>query len=167
MAAKGLPCFLLVLVTSNFVICAIVEFLWNTSILQEFLTAYWLVFLTEFELYNDSFQFLVQLRSEDILLRGLKWSKLLDPEKKGQWWLSGEILPTMDNVEEVATSISKEVLEAQKLVQLAAAQRMNTDLRRAIFCIIMSGEDYMDAFEKILRLDLSGKQVLFPDLLCL
>lgn len=76
-------------------------------------------------------------------------------------------MSTMDNVEEVATTISKEVLEAQKLVQLAAAQRMNTDLRRAIFCIIMSGEDYMDAFEKILRLDLSGKQVFCCDLLFL
>jgi nucleolar MIF4G domain-containing protein 1 len=49
-------------------------------------------------------------------------------------------------------------VETQKLVQLAAAQRMNTDIRRAIFCIIMSAEDYVDAFEKLLRLGLSGKQ---------
>lgn len=104
---------------------------------------------------------LLQLRVEDILLRGLKWGKLLDPEKKGQWWLSGEIESPADNVEDVAATINKEILETQKLVQLAAAQRMNTDMRRAIFCIIMSGEDYLDAFEKILRLDLSGKQVFF------
>lgn len=64
-----------------------------------------------------------------------------------------------DNVEEVAAKIDKEVLEAQKMLQLAAAQRMNTDARRAIFCIIMSGEDYLDAFEKLLRLSLPGKQV--------
>lgn len=64
-----------------------------------------------------------------------------------------------DNVDEVATTIDKEVLEAQKMLQLAATQRMNTDSRRAIFCIIMTGEDYIDAFEKLLRLDLSGKQV--------
>ena len=73
--------------------------------------------------------------------------------------MTGDVAPTTDNVEDVASTINKEVLEAQKLVQLAAAQRMNTDLRRAIFCIIMSGEDYVDAFEKLLRLDLSGKQV--------
>lgn len=101
----------------------------------------------------------LQLKSEDILLRGLKWSKLLDPEKKGQWWLSGDVSSTAGNVEDVAAVISKEVVEAQKLVHLAAAQRMNTDIRRAIFCIIMSAEDYVDAFDKILRLDLSGKQV--------
>ena len=65
-----------------------------------------------------------------------------------------------DNAEEVATKIDKEVLEAQKMLQLAASQRMNTDARRAIFCIIMSGEDYLDAFEKLLRLALAGRQVL-------
>lgn len=100
-----------------------------------------------------------QLRVEDVLIRGLKWSKLVDPEKKGQWWLSGDMASTMDNVKEVASNIDKEAPEAQKMLQLAAAQRMNTDARRAIFCIVMSGEDYIDTFEKLLRLDLHGKQV--------
>jgi len=103
-------------------------------------------------------KWLQQLRVEDILIRGLKWSKLLDPNKKGQWWLSGDMAPLISNVEEVASTIEKESLEAQKLLQLASAQRMNTDVRRAIFCVIMSGEDYIDAFEKLLRLNLQGKQ---------
>uniref|UniRef100_A0ACD5VGC6 Uncharacterized protein n=1 Tax=Avena sativa TaxID=4498 RepID=A0ACD5VGC6_AVESA len=103
-------------------------------------------------------KWLQKLKSEDILLRGLKWSKLLDPEKKGQWWLPGDVSSTASNIEDVAVVISKEVVEAQKLVQLAADQRMNTDIQRAIFCIIMSAEDYVDAFDKILRLDLFGKQ---------
>ncbi|KAA3473288.1 nucleolar MIF4G domain-containing protein 1-like [Gossypium australe] len=103
-------------------------------------------------------KWLQKLRVEDILIRGLKWSKLLDPDKKGQWWLPGDIASATDNVKEVANSIDKEALEAQKMLELAAAQRMNTDARRAIFCVIMSGEDYIDAFEKLLRLDLPGKQ---------
>ncbi|CAL9063044.1 unnamed protein product [Musa banksii] len=103
-------------------------------------------------------KWLQKLRGEDILLRGLKWSKLLDTEKKGQWWISGDVASGINDVEDMQTTIIKEVVEAQKLVQLAAAQRMNTDIRRAIFCIIMSGEDYLDAFEKLLRLDLTGKQ---------
>ncbi|VVA20253.1 PREDICTED: nucleolar MIF4G [Prunus dulcis] len=103
-------------------------------------------------------KWLQKLRVEDILIRGLKWSKLLDSNKKGQWWLSGDMASSTDNVEEVANTIDKEVLEAQKMLQLAAEQRMNTDARKAIFCIIMSGEDYIDAFEKLLRLDLQGKQ---------
>ncbi|KAE8099731.1 hypothetical protein FH972_017688 [Carpinus fangiana] len=103
-------------------------------------------------------KWLQKLRVEDVLIRGLKWSKLLDPDKKGQWWLSGDMASTVERVEEVANTIDKEVLEAQKMLQLAAAQRMNTDARKAIFCIIMSGEDYIDAFEKLLRLDLHGKR---------
>ncbi|KAF5471908.1 hypothetical protein F2P56_008671 [Juglans regia] len=108
-------------------------------------------------------KWLQKLRVEDVLIRGLKWSKLVDPEKKGQWWLSGDMASTMDNVKEVASNIDKEVLEAQKMLQLAAAQRMNTDARRAVFCIVMSGEDYIDTFEKLLRLDLHGKQFCLWD----
>lgn len=102
-----------------------------------------------------------QLGIENVLLRGIKWSKLLDPDKKGQWWLSGEVASKTDDVVEVANTIDKEVVETQKMLQLASAQRMNTDARRAIFCIIMSGEDYIDAFEKLLSLDLPGKQVIY------
>ncbi|OMO70427.1 Initiation factor eIF-4 gamma, MA3 [Corchorus olitorius] len=103
-------------------------------------------------------KWLQKLKAEDILSRGLKWSKLLDPEKKGQWWLSGDMISATDDVEEIANTIDKEAREAQKMLELAAAQRMNTDARRAIFCVIMSGEDYIDTFEKLLRLDLPGKQ---------
>ncbi|XP_052186398.1 uncharacterized protein LOC127797491 isoform X2 [Diospyros lotus] len=103
-------------------------------------------------------KWLQKLRVEDILIRGLKWSKLLDPDKKGQWWSSGDMDSTIGKIEEVSSTIDKESLEAHKLMQLAAAQRMNTEVRRAIFCVIMSGEDYIDAFEKLLRLDVQGKQ---------
>ncbi|XP_047165601.1 nucleolar MIF4G domain-containing protein 1 [Vigna umbellata] len=103
-------------------------------------------------------KWLQKLRVDDILIRGLKWSKLLDPVKKGQWWLSGDAASSTVNIEEVANRIDKDVLETQRMLQLAAAQKMNTDARRAIFCIIMSGEDYIDAFEKLLRLELPGKQ---------
>ncbi|KAL5577605.1 hypothetical protein UlMin_019304 [Ulmus minor] len=103
-------------------------------------------------------KWLQKLRVEEILIRGLNWSKLLDPDKKGQWWSSSDMAITRDDVEDIANTIDKEVLEAQKMLQLAAAQRMNTEARKAIFCIIMSGEDYIDTFEKLLRLDLPGKQ---------
>lgn len=108
--------------------------------------------------YTRMKKWLQKLKAEDILLRGLTWNKLLDPDKKGQWWLSGDDVPAQETLKEIASTIDKEVLEAQKWIQLAAAQRMNTDVRRAVFCVIMSAEDYLDAFEKILRLDLSGKQ---------
>lgn len=100
----------------------------------------------------------MQLRVEDITIRGVKWSKLLDPKKKGQWWFSGDVISKTEDVRKVA-GFDKEVNEAQKMLKLAAQQRMNTETRRAIFCVIMSGEDYIDAFEQLLSLNLQGKQV--------
>lgn len=35
---------------------------------------------------------------------------------------------------------------------------MNTDARRAVFCCVMGAEDYMDAFERLLRLPLKAAQ---------
>ncbi|CAO2820382.1 unnamed protein product [Amaranthus hypochondriacus] len=100
-------------------------------------------------------KWLQKLRVEDITIRGVKWSKLLDPLKKGQWWFSGDVSSPTKEIRKVS---DKEVNEAQKMLQLAAKQKMNTDIRRAIFCVIMSGEDYMDAFEQLLSLNLQGKQ---------
>ncbi|SMN22635.1 similar to Saccharomyces cerevisiae YLR336C SGD1 Essential nuclear protein, required for biogenesis of the small ribosomal subunit [Maudiozyma saulgeensis] len=44
--------------------------------------------------------------------------------------------------------------------QIAKENRMNTDVRRAIFVSIMSAQDYVDAFEKIEKLGLKNKQIL-------
>lgn len=38
-----------------------------------------------------------------------------------------------------------------KVLELARKQRMNTEVRRNIFCVIMTSEDFLDAFEKLLR----------------
>lgn len=38
-----------------------------------------------------------------------------------------------------------------KILELARKQRMNTDIRRNIFCTIMTSEDFLDAFEKLLK----------------
>lgn len=81
--------------------------------------------------------------------------------------MSGDLPMITENVEEVAGTIDKEITETKKMLELAAAQRMNTDARRAIFCVLMSGEDYIDAFEKLLRLDLPGKQVTNLHSLCI
>ncbi|GAU51651.1 hypothetical protein TSUD_414730 [Trifolium subterraneum] len=109
---------------------------------------------------EDEMEYISNMREYEEF-EGLTWSKLLDPDKNGQWWLSGDLVPATDNIENievVANKIDKDVAETQRMLQLAAAQRMNTDSRRVIFCIIMSGEDYIDAFEKLLRLELPGKQ---------
>ncbi|XP_002980767.2 nucleolar MIF4G domain-containing protein 1 [Selaginella moellendorffii] len=104
-------------------------------------------------------KWLQKLKVEDVQLRSLPWKKLVDPQKKGQWWL-GTVSNEADEAEvpKVVDLIDSGVVEAEKMLKLAAAQRMNTDARRAIFSIVMSSEDYIDAFEKLLRLTLMGKQ---------
>ncbi|CAI5492204.1 unnamed protein product, partial [Closterium sp. Naga37s-1] len=115
---------------------------------------------------------------ETVQLRSLTWQRLIDPHKHGQWWHTSSSsqplgsLPATSAVlggSSVSASLAvqlagnalldaADVAEAERLMQLAAAQRMNTDARRAVFCVIMSAEDYIDAFEKLLRLGLPGKQ---------
>ena len=41
-----------------------------------------------------------------------------------------------------------------ELLSLAARQRMNTDVRKAVFCTLMGSQDVLDACEKLLRLPL-------------
>ena len=41
-----------------------------------------------------------------------------------------------------------------ELLRLAAGQRMSTDTRRAVFCVVMGSDDYVDASERLLRLPL-------------
>lgn len=104
-------------------------------------------------------KWLQKLGVEEVQLRALKWMKLLDPDKKGQWWIAGDGTEQGEGGNsEVTEFIHKETAEAEKMLQLAALQKMNTGIRRAIFCVVMSGEDYVDAFEKISRIKLTGKQ---------
>ncbi|BBN14494.1 nucleolar MIF4G domain-containing protein 1 [Marchantia polymorpha subsp. ruderalis] len=105
-------------------------------------------------------KWLQKLSVEDVQLRAVTWVKLIDTAQKGQWWL-----PTAADAEhasevrgEMLGAMDAGALETDKMLQLAASQRMNTDARRAVFCMVMSGEDYLDAFEKILRLKLPGTQ---------
>jgi nucleolar MIF4G domain-containing protein 1 len=90
---------------------------------------------------------------------------ILNAETKGRWWKvgaswvgnqyrftdgeDGEKAPeTKDGKKE---SSGKESEHDEKLMRLASKLRMNTDRKRAIFCIIMGGTDCEDAFEKLCR----------------
>nr|CAD7425794.1 unnamed protein product [Timema monikensis] len=89
-------------------------------------------------------------------------------EERGRWWVVGSawtgILPgevnavTLDTTISDRTSSQPSALYSQQLMDLAKKQRMNTDVRRNIFCILMTAEDYLDAFEKLLHLGLKNQQ---------
>lgn len=86
-------------------------------------------------------------------------------DKRGKWWLVGSAWMGSDGVEQrLAADSAKTTHNAgdfsAQLLELARKQRMNTEDRRNVFCIIMSAEDYLDAFEKILHLAIKDQRVV-------
>lgn len=92
-----------------------------------------------------------------------------DTEKRGKWWLVGASWRNdtasetqyrksrVTETEELVAFDGEENGEVD-LVQLAREQRMNTDIRRAIFVTIMSATDYKDAHIRLLKLNLKKAQ---------
>ncbi|TTG32353.1 Nucleolar MIF4G domain-containing protein 1 [Bagarius yarrelli] len=104
---------------------------------------------------------LVQNRSSgtDVKLR-VSLENLLEAQRVGRWWIVGSSwsgAPMINEEKPTAQPVKGEQFST-KVLELARSQRMNTDVRRNIFCVIMTSEDYLDAFEKLLRLGLKGQQ---------
>ena len=94
---------------------------------------------------------------------------LLEAETKGRWWIGGARWsgneqhearlwgkddgsdPGEDLSGTVKSDSRGDTKEDDTLLAIASSQRMNTDARRSIFCIIMGSTDCDDAFEKLVR----------------
>jgi nucleolar MIF4G domain-containing protein 1 len=114
------------------------------------------------------------LKATEPLRVGLKDIK--DTDKKGKWWLVGASWRNEPSSNEPATDSRDANLGSKKrgtvnddddeeeesgevdLVQLAREQRMNTDVRRAIFVSIMSAGDFQDAQIRLNKLNLKRSQ---------
>ncbi|KAH7409958.1 hypothetical protein DE146DRAFT_686152 [Phaeosphaeria sp. MPI-PUGE-AT-0046c] len=108
------------------------------------------------------------LKATEPLRIGLKDIK--DTEKKGKWWMVGAswrndivneaIVEERPNSkpQELSSLGDEDVGEEVDLVQLAREQRMNTDVRRAIFISIMSAGDFKDAQIRLNKLNLKRSQ---------
>lgn len=85
----------------------------------------------------------------------MHWAYVPPPVLQGLWWLpaAGEALSAAPAAGGAATAAAAGDAE---LLRLAAAARMNTDVRRAAFCCVMGAEDATDAFERLLRLGLKA-----------
>ncbi|KAI8578062.1 hypothetical protein K450DRAFT_248840 [Umbelopsis ramanniana AG] len=86
-------------------------------------------------------------------------------DTKGKWWLVGS--SWKDNLvgteskyasKEVADDLKKDASLQEALMKLARKQGMNTDIRRSIFIVLMSSEDYVDAYERLMKLTLTEVQ---------
>ena len=94
----------------------------------------------------------------------ISYRELLVADQRGRWWVVGSAwvgkgpTPAQDSGSQEPTSATGEQQFSAELLELARKQRMNTDVRRNIFCILMSAEDYIEAFDRLLRLGLKPQQ---------
>jgi nucleolar MIF4G domain-containing protein 1 len=98
--------------------------------------------------------------SSDSSCLRIRLQDVLDVDTKGRWWKVGAFWVghqfNKGAGEEEESGLIKakskgQGEEEEELLKLAAKYRMNTDSRRAIFCIIMGSADCDDAFEKLVR----------------
>lgn len=99
-------------------------------------------------------------------------SDLLSADKKGKWWLvgagwSGNPLVELEQQREKAKSSEKRGKSGNKeedkdseaaLLELARKQGMNTDVRRGVFVVLMTSEDYVHACDRLSMFKLSDVQ---------
>lgn len=103
---------------------------------------------------------------EEVAVGGIPWSKVLSPVKVGFWWQPSAAdaaaagrLPSLRGASLAAAEALEDTPGAggqtpAQLLRLAARHGMNTEVRRTVFCLVMGSEDYVDAFEKLVRLGL-------------
>ncbi|KAG0287627.1 suppressor of glycerol defect [Linnemannia gamsii] len=83
---------------------------------------------------------------------------------KGKWWLVGSswknnMVGEESSRKSTSSATADDMLEAEdELLKLARKNKMNTDVRRSIFVVLMSSEDYIDAFERLIKLNLKEVQ---------
>ncbi|XP_050548681.1 nucleolar MIF4G domain-containing protein 1 [Daktulosphaira vitifoliae] len=87
----------------------------------------------------------------------ISFEDLLNAENKGRWWIVGSAWKGMEQTSKNLPQKTTDIYD-KKLLELAKKYRMNTDTRKNIFCILFTAEDYLDAFNKLIRLGLKGPQ---------
>ncbi|XP_010005353.1 PREDICTED: nucleolar MIF4G domain-containing protein 1 [Chaetura pelagica] len=86
---------------------------------------------------------------------------LLSADRVGRWWIVGSSWSGAPMINDTQKKTQEKVhvgKVSSKILELARKQRMNTDIRRSIFCVLMTSEDFLDAFEKLLKLGLKDQQ---------
>ena len=64
-------------------------------------------------------------------------------DERGKWWLVGSAWDGNSEKQSSQFQSNPEGTFSQKLLELAKKQRMNTDDRKNVFCIIMSAEVFI------------------------
>eukprot|EP00727_Mastigamoeba_balamuthi_P010581 m51a1_g6145 hypothetical protein (809) ;mRNA; f:287483-290261 len=84
----------------------------------------------------------------------IPWKDLCDPKMSAGRCGRATVTENVHRTEVVPERRSK---YTEKLLKLARANGMNTDAKRAVFCVLLSSEDYADAFQRVAALKLHGE----------
>ncbi|NWY55252.1 NOM1 protein, partial [Chionis minor] len=79
---------------------------------------------------------------------------LLNADQVGRWWIVGSSWSGAPMINDTKKQTQQKLhigKVSSKIMELARKLRMNTDIRRSIFCVLMTSEDFLDAFEKLLK----------------
>ncbi|KAH9503295.1 Nucleolar MIF4G domain-containing protein 1 [Bulinus truncatus] len=89
---------------------------------------------------------------------------LLKADQVGRWWIVGSAWEgrkdSSQGLKEAKskTEASETGTFSKQMIKLAKQQGMNTDIRRHVFCILGTSEDYEDAFARLVRMGLNQSQ---------
>ena len=92
-------------------------------------------------------------------------SDLIDAKTKGRWWIVGAAWTGAEEKKKVDQDLQFD----SKLLVLAKKNHMSTEVRRNVFCVLMSSQDYEHCFEKMLKLSIKDKQereIIYVTMLC-
>ncbi|TEB34519.1 ARM repeat-containing protein [Coprinellus micaceus] len=89
---------------------------------------------------------------------------LRSADTRGKWWLVGAawggdpLVERRAELEKRASYQQQALKEESNLLKLARKQGMNSNIRRSVFVVIMSSEDYVDACDRLSQLNLTEVQ---------
>ncbi|KAE9420519.1 hypothetical protein Angca_003058 [Angiostrongylus cantonensis] len=92
---------------------------------------------------------------------GMSLDDILNADERGRWWIVGSAYQVPnEGTSAMNTAKSSQIVQSfpDDIVKLARKAKMNTDVRRNIFCIVATAVDEDSAFEQLLRLSLKGQQ---------
>uniref|UniRef100_A0A2C9LFQ9 MI domain-containing protein n=1 Tax=Biomphalaria glabrata TaxID=6526 RepID=A0A2C9LFQ9_BIOGL len=104
----------------------------------------------------------IKVQGEDEL--NISLEDLLKADQIGRWWIVGSAWEgrkdPLDSIKEAKskTETSLSGTFSKQMMKLAKQQGMNTEIRRHIFCILGTSEDYEDAFARLIRMGLNHSQ---------
>ncbi|KAI6170508.1 Nucleolar MIF4G domain-containing protein 1 [Aphelenchoides bicaudatus] len=102
---------------------------------------------------------------------GFSVDDILHVAERGRWWVIGSVFARNSIHDGKSNAANNENASKfdESLLKLAAKLQMSTELRREIFCTIMSATSINDAFETLLKLgkgDHQGRELIYILVVC-